>query len=243
MLTSGLMADSSEQPPGFLKPPYGFNLSETLSASKYQPPPKQDDRVAHDMSKIFSMLGRLSISWMRAILNSGPRPGDKSFASGSLLAATNILSLIYLTLLDNTTFSSEALSKPIRYADTTQESALMYSTSFRTMQPERKAKPGPDLLSDQMTQYQGASLATMTRLTELDKEKASLVPPVLEKKVDSGKEPPMGHKGLREVQGPEPELDSSDEEEDTKLLLTLTEYIEHLLGYFSWSSMSILSAS
>ncbi|KAG6887582.1 hypothetical protein C0992_011683 [Termitomyces sp. T32_za158] len=226
------MADSSEQPPGFLELPGGSKPSEMLLASKYQPLPKQDDRVARNMSKSFGMPGRLSISWMKAILNPGPRPGDKSFASGSSLPAMNIPSLIYLTLPKNTMFSSGALGKPIQYVDITQGSALVHSTPLRTAQPEHGAKLGPDSLSDQTTQYQGVSPATVTRLTELDKGKAPLAPSVVEEQVDSGREPLMGHKGLREVWGLEPELDSSNEEEDTRLLSTLSVQLQLVLDHF-----------
>ncbi|KAG6886994.1 hypothetical protein C0992_001278 [Termitomyces sp. T32_za158] len=214
------MADSSEQLPGFLEPPSGFKPAETLSASKYQPPPKQDDRVTHDMSESFGMLGGLSISWMKAILNPGSKPGDKSFASGSSLPAMKVPSLIYPTLLEDTTFTSGALGEPVQYVDMTQGCTFAHSTPFRTAQPKHGAKPGPELLSDQMTQYQGASPATVTRNGKLDKGKAPLAPSVVEEPVDSGKEPPSGHKSPREVWGQEPELDSSDEEEDTRSLST-----------------------
>ncbi|KAG6893945.1 hypothetical protein C0992_008050 [Termitomyces sp. T32_za158] len=151
------MADSSEQPPGFLEPPSGSTSHETLSASKYQPPPKWDDRLTRDMSESFGMPGRLSVSQMKAILNPGSKPGDKSFASGLLLPATNVPSLIYPTLPKDNTFTSGALGEPVQYADTTQGSALVHSTPFRTAQPEHEAKPGTELSSDRTTQYQGDS--------------------------------------------------------------------------------------
>ncbi|KAG6875720.1 hypothetical protein C0992_002706 [Termitomyces sp. T32_za158] len=206
------MADSSEQPPGFLEPLSGSKPSEMLSASKYQPPPKQDDRVACDMSESFGMPGKLSVSWMKAILNPGSDPGDKSFASGLSLPATDVPSLIYPTLPNDTMFTSGALGKPIQYTDTAQRSTFMHSTPFRTAQPEHAAKLGPELLSDQIIQYQGASPATVTGHVNLDKGKAPLAPVVVEEQVDSGKEPPVGYKGPRKIWGVEPELDSSDED-------------------------------
>ncbi|KAG6884652.1 hypothetical protein C0992_005958 [Termitomyces sp. T32_za158] len=168
------MADSSEQPPGFLEPPSGSTPHETPSASKYQPPLKRDDRLTCDMSESFGMPGGLSISWMKVILNPGSKPGDKSFASGSSLPATNLPSLIYPTLPEDNTFTSGAL----------------------------------------------------------DKEKAPDAPSVVDEQVDSGREPPSGHKGPREVWGQEPELDSSDEEEDTRLLLTLSVQLKLVLDRF-----------
>ncbi|KAG6875253.1 hypothetical protein C0992_004550, partial [Termitomyces sp. T32_za158] len=209
------MADSSEQPPGFLEPPSGSTTHETLSASKYQPPPKWDDRLTRNMSESFGMPGGLSVSWMKAILNPGSKPGDKSFVSALSLPATNVPSLIYPTLPEDTTFTSGALGKPVQYVDTTQGSALMHSMLFRTAQPKHGAKPGPESSSSKTTQYQGASLATVTRHGKLDKETVPAAPSVVDNHVDSGTEPPSGHKGSREVRGQEPELDSSDEEEDT----------------------------
>ncbi|KAG6891505.1 hypothetical protein C0992_005644, partial [Termitomyces sp. T32_za158] len=137
------MADSSEQPPGFLEPPSGSTPHEMLSALKYQPLLKRDDRLTCDMSESFGMPGGLSISQMKAILNPGSKPGDKSFISASSLPATNVPSLIYPTLPKDTTFTSGALSKPVQYADTTQGSALVHSTPFRNAQPEHGAKLGP----------------------------------------------------------------------------------------------------
>ncbi|KAG6872759.1 hypothetical protein C0992_009359, partial [Termitomyces sp. T32_za158] len=215
-----LMADSLEQPPGFLEPLGGSTSHETLSASKYQPPPKRDDRLTHNMSKSFGMPGRLSMSWMKAILNPGAKPGDKSFASGLSLPATNLPSLIYLTLPEDTTFTSGALGKPVRYADTTQGSAIVHSTPFRTAQPEHGAKPGPELLSHRTTQYQRDSPVSGAGHGNLDKGKAPAAPSVVDEQVESGREPPSGYKGPREVRGQEPELDSSDEEEDTRSLST-----------------------
>ncbi|KAG6895843.1 hypothetical protein C0992_012141 [Termitomyces sp. T32_za158] len=193
------MADSSEQPPGFLEPPSGSTPHEMLSVSKYQPPPKQDDRLTCNMSKSFGMPGGLSVSQMKAILNPGSKPGDKSFASGLSLPATNLLSLIYQTLPKDNTFTSGALGEPVQYTDTTQGSALMHSTPFGTAQPEHGAKLGTELLSDQMTQYQGASLATVTGHGTIDKGKAPDAPSVVDDQVDSGTQPPSGNKGPREV--------------------------------------------
>ncbi|KAG6870274.1 hypothetical protein C0992_000537, partial [Termitomyces sp. T32_za158] len=214
------MADSSEQPPGFLEPPSGSTSHETLSASKYQPLPKRDDRLTRDMSESFGMPGGLSVSRMKAILNPGSKPGDKSFASGSSLPATNLPSLIYPTLPEDTTFTSGALGEPVRYADMTQGSALAHSTPFRTALPKHGAKPGPELLSDRTTRYQGESPASGAGHGNLDKGKAPAAPSVVDDQVESGREPPSGHKGPRKVRGQEPELDSSDEEEDTRLLST-----------------------
>ncbi|KAG6896907.1 hypothetical protein C0992_005308 [Termitomyces sp. T32_za158] len=227
-----LMADSSEQPPGFLEPPSGSTPHETLSASKYQPLLKRDDRLTRDMSESFGMPGGLSVSWMKVILNPGSKPGDKSFASGLSLPATNVPSLIYPTLPEDNTFTSGALGKPVQYVDMTQGSALAHSTPFRTAQPEHGAKPGPDLLSDQTTRYQGASLATVTGHGNLDKGKAPAAPSVVDERVESGKEPLSGHKGPREVRGQEPELDSSDEEEDTRSLSTLSMQLKLVLDRF-----------
>ncbi|KAG6872212.1 hypothetical protein C0992_009762 [Termitomyces sp. T32_za158] len=226
------MADSSEQPPGFLEPPSGSTTHETLSALKYQPPPKWDDRLTRNMSESFGMPGGLSISQMKAILNPGSKPGDKSFVSASSLPATNVPSLIYPTLPEDTTFTSGALGEPIQYMDTTQGSALAHSTPFRTVQPKHGAKPGPELSSSEMTQYQGASPATVTGHGKLDKGKAPAAPSVVGEGVDSGTEPPSGHKGPREVQGQEPELDSSDEEEDTRSLSTLSVQLKLVLDRF-----------
>ncbi|KAG6883831.1 hypothetical protein C0992_007667 [Termitomyces sp. T32_za158] len=184
------MADSSEQPPGFLEPPGGSTPHETLSALKYQPLPKRDDRLTCDMSESFGMPSRLSISWMKAILNPGSKPGDKSSASALLLPAMNVPSLIYLTLPEDTTFTSRALGKPIQYADTTQGSALAHSSPFKTVQPKHGAKLGPELSSDQTTQYQGVSPATVTGHGKLDKGKVPSAPSVVDERVDSGKEPP-----------------------------------------------------
>ncbi|KAG6881106.1 hypothetical protein C0992_001805, partial [Termitomyces sp. T32_za158] len=157
---------------------------------------------------------------MKAILNPGAKPGDKSFASGSSLPATNLPSLIYPTLPEDNTFTYGALGEPVCDADTTQGSALAHSTLFRTAQPEHGAKPGPELSSNQTTRYHGASPVTIAGQGNLDKGKAPAAPSVVDERVDSGKEPPSGHKGPREVQGQEPELDSSDEEEDTRSLST-----------------------
>ncbi|KAG6870008.1 hypothetical protein C0992_001290 [Termitomyces sp. T32_za158] len=173
------MADSLEQPPGFLEPPSGSAPHETPSASKYQPL-QRDDRLTHDMSESFGMPGGLSVSWMKAILNPGSKPGDKSFASGSSLPAMNVPSLIYPTLPKDNTFTSRALGEPIQYADTTQGSALTHSTPFRTAQPKHGAKPGPDLSSDQTTQYQGASPPTVTGHGNLDKGKVPSAPSVVD---------------------------------------------------------------
>ncbi|KAG6872440.1 hypothetical protein C0992_009617, partial [Termitomyces sp. T32_za158] len=209
------MADSSEQPPGFLEPPSGSTSHETLSASKYQPLLKRDDRLTRNMSESFGMPGRLSVSWMKVILNPGSKPGDKSFASGSSLPAMNLPSLIYPTLLEDNTFTSRALGEPVRYVDMTQGSTLMHSTPFRTAQPKHGAKPGPELSSDRTTRYQGDSPVSGAGHGNLDKWKAPSAPSVEDEQVESGKEPLSGHKGPREVRGQEPELDSSDEEEDT----------------------------
>ncbi|KAG6894701.1 hypothetical protein C0992_005037, partial [Termitomyces sp. T32_za158] len=229
---SSLMADSSEQPPGFLEPLGGSTTHETLSALKYQPSPKQDDRLTCNMSGNFGMPDGLSVSWMKAILNPGSKPGDKSFVSALSLPAMNVPSLIYLTLPEDTTFTSGALGEPVQYADTTQGSAFVHSMPFRTAQPEHGAKPGPESLSSKTTQYQGASPATVTRHGKLDKGKAPAAPSVVDEQVDSGTEPLSAHKGPREVQGQEPELDSSDEEEDTRSLSTLSMQLKLVLDHF-----------
>ncbi|KAG6885198.1 hypothetical protein C0992_005344, partial [Termitomyces sp. T32_za158] len=146
-----------------------------------QPPPKRDDRLTCDISESFGMPGGLSVSWMKAILNLGFKPGDKSFVSALSLRAMNVPSLIYLTLPEDTTFTSGALGEPVQYADTTQESALMHSTPFRTVQPEHGAKLGPESSSSETTRYQGASLATVTGHGKIDKGKVPAVPSVVDK--------------------------------------------------------------
>ncbi|KAG6877472.1 hypothetical protein C0992_009900 [Termitomyces sp. T32_za158] len=169
---------------------------------------------------------------MKAILNPGSKPGDKSFASGSSLPATNLPSLIYPTLPKDNTFTSGALGEPVQYADTTQESTLAHSTPFRTAQPEHGAKPGPELLSDRTTRYQGDSPVSVAGHGNLDKGKTPAVPSVVDEQVESGKKPPNRHKGPREVRGQEPELDSSDEEEDTRSLSTLSMQLKLVLDHF-----------
>ncbi|KAG6876059.1 hypothetical protein C0992_001134 [Termitomyces sp. T32_za158] len=226
------MADSGGQPPGFSEPHGGSSATQTPSALKYQPPPKRDDRVTRDMSESFGMPGGLSISRMKSILNPGSRPGDKSFASGSSLPATNIASLIYPTLPENTTLSLEARGGPVQYADTTQGSALVHSTPFRTMQPKQGAKQGHEVSSEQTTRPQGASPATVTRQTEQLQDEAPAVPPMKEKLRRSGKEPQVGLKSAGKVLDLAPELDSSDEEEDGRSLLTLSVQLQLVLDRF-----------
>ncbi|KAG6873496.1 hypothetical protein C0993_001389, partial [Termitomyces sp. T159_Od127] len=114
------MADSGGQPPGLAEPHAGSSATETPSASKYQPPPKQDDRLTRNISESFGMLGGLSVSRMQSILNPGSRPGDSSFASGSSIPATNLASLVYPNLPENTTGSSGAMGGSVQYADMTQ---------------------------------------------------------------------------------------------------------------------------
>ncbi|KAG6886436.1 hypothetical protein C0992_003962 [Termitomyces sp. T32_za158] len=206
------MADLGGQPPGLSKP----------SASKYQPPPKWDDRVTRDISESFGMPGGLSVSWMKLILNPGSRPGDKSFASGSSLPVTNLASLIYPNLPENTTFSSGAMGGPVQYADTTQGSVLAHSTPLRTMQPKQGAKQVQEASSEQTTRPQGASLATVTRQTEQLQEEAPAAPPMKEKLRRGGKEPQVGLKSPGKVLDLASELDSSDEEEDGRSLSTLS---------------------
>ncbi|KAG6872273.1 hypothetical protein C0992_009724 [Termitomyces sp. T32_za158] len=72
----------------------------------------------------------------------------------------------------------------------------------------------------------------MTGHGKINKGKAPLMPSVVEKLVDSGKELLSGHKGPEEVRGQEPELDSSDEEEDTRLLSTLSVQLKLVLDHF-----------
>ncbi|KAG6879141.1 hypothetical protein C0992_004899 [Termitomyces sp. T32_za158] len=62
--------------------------------------------------------------------------------------------------------------------------------------------------------------------------KAPAAPSVVDEQVESGREPPSGHKGPREVWGQEPELDSSDEEEDTRSLSTLSVQLKLVLDRF-----------
>ncbi|KAG6892795.1 hypothetical protein C0992_012495, partial [Termitomyces sp. T32_za158] len=214
------MADSGGQPPGLSEPHVGSPATETPSASKYQPPPKRDDRVTRNMSESFGMPGGLSISRMKSILNPGSRPRDKSFALGSSLPATNLASLIYPTLPENTTFSSGAMGGSVRYADTTQGSALAHSTPFRTMQPKQGAKQAQEASSEQMTVQQRVSPAAVIGQTEQLQEEAPAVPPRKEKSRRSGKEPQVRLKSPGKVLDLESELDSSDEEEDGRSLST-----------------------
>ncbi|KAG6884610.1 hypothetical protein C0992_006036, partial [Termitomyces sp. T32_za158] len=183
-----LMADSGGQPPGLSEPHDASPATQTPSALKYQPPPKRDDRVTRDMSKSFGMQGGLSMSRMKSILNPGPRPGDKSFASESLLPATNLASLIYPNLPKNTMLSLGAMGGLVQYADTTQGSALAHSTPFRTMQPEQGAKQVHEASAEQTTRPQGASPATVTGQTEQLREEAPAVP-LMKEKLRRGKEP------------------------------------------------------
>ncbi|KAG6882305.1 hypothetical protein C0992_012138, partial [Termitomyces sp. T32_za158] len=166
------------------------------------------------MSESFGMPGGLSISRMKSILNPGSRPGDKSFASGSSLPATNLASLIYPTLPKNTMFSSGAMGGPVQYADTTQGSVLAHSTLFRMMQPEQGAKQVHEVSSEQTTRPQGVSPATVTGQTEQLRDEVPAAPPMKEKLRRSGTEPQVGLKSSGKVLDLAPELDSSDEEED-----------------------------
>ncbi|KAG6883333.1 hypothetical protein C0992_008985, partial [Termitomyces sp. T32_za158] len=228
----GLMADSGGQPPGLSEPHGGSSAMQTPSASKYQPPPKQDDRVTCDISESFGMPGGLSISRMKSILNPGSRPGDKSFASGSSLPVTNLASLIYPNLPKNTMFSSEAMGGPARYADMTQDSMLAYSTPFQTMQPEQGAKQVQEASSEQTTRPQGASLARVTGQMEQLREEVPAAPPMKEKLGRSGKEPQVGFKSPGKVLDLASELDSSDEEEDGRSLSTLSVQLQLVLDRF-----------
>ncbi|KAG6893681.1 hypothetical protein C0992_009083 [Termitomyces sp. T32_za158] len=229
------MADSGGQPPGFSEPHGGSSAMQTPSALKYQPPPKRDDRVTRDISKSFDMPGGLSVSWMKLILNPGSRPGDKSFASGSLLPATNVALLIYPNLPENTTFSSEAMGGPVRYVDTTQGSTLVHSTPFRMMQPEQGAQQVQEASSEQTTRPQGASPARVTGQMEQLQEEAPAVPPMKEKLRRSGKEPQVGFKSPGKVLDLASELDSSDEEEDGRSLSTLSVQLQLFLTVFQQS--------
>ncbi|KAG5334217.1 hypothetical protein C0989_003953 [Termitomyces sp. Mn162] len=160
------MADSGGQPPGLTEPYAGSSATETPSASKYQPPPKQDDRITRDISESFSMPGGLSISRMKSILNPGSRPGDISFAPGSSIPATNLALLVYPNLPENTMCSLGAMGGSVQYADTTQGSMLAHSTPFRMMQPKQGAKQAQEALSEQMTMQPGVSPSTVTGQTE-----------------------------------------------------------------------------
>ncbi|KAG6896148.1 hypothetical protein C0992_009967 [Termitomyces sp. T32_za158] len=226
------MADSGGQPPGLSEPHGGSSATQTPSASKYQPPPKRDDRVTCNISESFGMPGGLSVSRMKSILNPGSRPGDKSFASGSSLPATNLALLIYPNLPENNTFSSEAMGGPVQYADTTQGSALAHSTLFRTMQPKQGAKQVQEASSEQTTRPQGASPARVIGQMEQLQEEVPAAPPMKEKLRRSGKEPQVGFKSPGKVLDLASELDSSDEEEDGRLLLTLSVQLQLVLDCF-----------
>ncbi|KAG6895380.1 hypothetical protein C0993_009627, partial [Termitomyces sp. T159_Od127] len=126
---------------------------------------------------------------MKSILNPGSRPGDISFALGLSIPATNLASLVYPNLPENTTCSSGAMGGSVRYADTTQGSTLAHSTPFRTMQPEQGAKQAQEALSEQTTMQPGVSLSTVTGQTEQLQEEAPAAPPMKEKLRRSGKEP------------------------------------------------------
>ncbi|KAG6893151.1 hypothetical protein C0993_001904, partial [Termitomyces sp. T159_Od127] len=214
------MADSGGQPPGLVEPHAGSSATETPSALKYQPLPKWDDRITCDISKSFGMPGGLSVSWMKSILNPGSRPGDISFASGSLIPATNLASLVYPNLPKNTTSSLGAMGGSVRYADMTQGSALAHSTPFWTMQPKQGAKQAQEALSEQTTMQPGVSPSTVTGQTEQLQEEAPAAPPMKEKLRRSGKEPQVRLKSPGKVLDLASELDSSDKEEDGRSLLT-----------------------
>ncbi|KAG6874592.1 hypothetical protein C0992_007385 [Termitomyces sp. T32_za158] len=183
------------------------------------------------MSESFGLPGGLSVSWMKSILNPGPRAGDKSFALRSSLPATNLALLIYLNLPENTTFSLGAVGGPVQYVDTTQGSTLAHSTPFRTMQPEQGAKQVHEASSEQMTRPQGASPATVTGQMEQLREEAPAAP-LMKEKLRRGKEPQVGLKSPRKVLDLASELDSSDEEEEGRLLLTLSVQLQLVLDRF-----------
>ncbi|KAG6894923.1 hypothetical protein C0992_003955, partial [Termitomyces sp. T32_za158] len=121
---------------------------------------------------------------------------------------------------------------PVQYADTTQGSVLAHSTPFQTMQPEQGAKQGHEVSSEQTTRPQGASLATVTGQTEQLRDEAPAGPPMKEKLRRSGKEPQVGLKSSGKVLDLAPELDSSDEEEDGRSLLTLSVQLQLVLDRF-----------
>ncbi|KAG6880942.1 hypothetical protein C0993_003580, partial [Termitomyces sp. T159_Od127] len=108
----------------------------------------------------------------------------------------------------------------VRYADTTQGSALAHSTPFQTMQPEQGAKQAQEALSEQTTMQPGVSPSTVTGQTEQLREEAPAAPPMKEKLRRSGKEPQVRLKSPGKVLDLASELDSSDEEEDGRSLLT-----------------------
>ncbi|KAG6874430.1 hypothetical protein C0993_000599, partial [Termitomyces sp. T159_Od127] len=226
------MANSGGQPPGLAEPHAGSSATETPSASKYQPPPKQDDRITRNISKSFGMPGGLSVSRMELILNPGSRPGDISFASGLSIPATNLASLVYPNLPENTTCSSGAMGGSVRYADTTQSSVLAHSTPFRTMQPKQGAKQAQEALSEQTTMQPGVSPSTVTGQTEQLREEAPAAPPMKEKLRRSGKEPQVRLKSPGKVLDLASELDSSDEEEDGRSLSTLSVQLQLVLDRF-----------
>ncbi|KAG6881403.1 hypothetical protein C0992_001155, partial [Termitomyces sp. T32_za158] len=108
----------------------------------------------------------------------------------------------------------------VRYADTTQGSALAHSTPFRTMQPEQGAKQAQETPSEQTTVQQRVSPAAVTGQAEQLQEEALAAPPMKEKSRRSGKEPQVRLKSPGKVLDLESELDSSDEEEDGRSLST-----------------------
>ncbi|KAG6876057.1 hypothetical protein C0993_005850, partial [Termitomyces sp. T159_Od127] len=82
-----------------------------------------------------------------------------------------------------------AMGGSVRYADTTQGSALAHSTPFQTMQPKQGAKQAQEALSEQTTMQPGVSPSTVTGQTEQLQEEAPAAPPMKEKLRRSGKEP------------------------------------------------------
>ncbi|KAG5348831.1 hypothetical protein C0989_007873 [Termitomyces sp. Mn162] len=224
------MADSGGQPPGLAEPHAGSSATEMPSVSKYQPPPKRDDRITHNISESFGMLGGLSISRMKSILNPGSRPGDISFALGSSIPATNLALLVYLNLPKNTMCSLGAMGGSVQYVDMIQGSTLAHSTPFRTMQPKQGAKQAQEVLSEQTTMQPGVSPSTVTRQMEQLREEVPAAPPMKEKLRRSGKKPQVKLKSPRKVLDLASEVDSSDEEEDGRgqrvPRADSTEYIE-----------------
>ncbi|KAG6875107.1 hypothetical protein C0993_010840, partial [Termitomyces sp. T159_Od127] len=120
----------------------------------------------------------------------------------------------------------------VRYADTTQGSALAHSTPFRTMQPEQGAKQAQEALSEQTTMQPGVSPSTVTEQTEQLRDEALAAPLMKEKLRRSGKEPQVRLKSPGKVLDLASELVSSDEEEDGRSLSTLSVQLQLVLDRF-----------
>ncbi|KAG6872244.1 hypothetical protein C0992_009738, partial [Termitomyces sp. T32_za158] len=120
----------------------------------------------------------------------------------------------------------------VQYADTTQGSTLAHSTPVQTMQPEQEVKQAQEASSGHTTRPKGVSPAIVTGQAEQWQEEALKAPLTMEKPGRSGKEPWVRLKSPGKVLDLESELDSSDEEEDGKLLSTLSVQLWLVLDRF-----------